>query len=282
MPVERFDRRLSYFFLCALPFLLLVVAGVRALRIPGVYQGIGAVLFGAIVTAAWILGARVIASGAAEGRKRAVAGILLVAPWAIISLLWVGIGPPFQATLTENYMRFLVLLGDSVIVSGAFVVLKDALSDIGERFYSTLGLAASIPAGAAYLVCISMSFASTAAGLHNKGTPSAGLSIDLYSVLEFAACVLTYLATAAFAAALSQARWLGRGAARAYVIASIVFIILLVMRGVSFPELSDASAPWYVRPGFVAGIPAVPWIMPFLLGVVVLRRAGDERFEKAT
>ena len=94
MPVERFDRRLSYFFLCALPFLLLVVAGVRALRIPGVYQGIGAVLFGAIVTAAWILGARVIASGAAEGRKRAVAGILLVAPWAIISLLWVGIGRP--------------------------------------------------------------------------------------------------------------------------------------------------------------------------------------------
>src|SRR5207245_11192865 len=96
------------------------------------------------------------------------------------------------------------------------------------------------------------------------------------------ACWSSPRATAAFAAALGQVRWLGRGAARAYVIASIVFIILLVMRGVSFPELSDASAPWYVRPGFVAGIPAVPWIMPFLLGVVVLRRAGDERFEKAT
>ena len=43
-------------------------------------------------------------------------------------------------------------------------------------------------------------------------------------------------------------------------------------------KFSDDS----VRPGFVAGIPAVPWIMPFLLGVVVLRRAGDERIEKAT
>jgi hypothetical protein len=28
--------------------------------------------------------------------------------------------------------------------------------------------------------------------------------------------------------------------------------------------------------GFIAGIPAVPWVMTFLLGVALLRRAGDD------
>ena len=136
-------RRMSYVFLCTLPFLLLIVGGVRALRIPGVYQGIGGGLFAVTLIAAWMLGARVIASGAAGGRRLALAGALLVVPFAVISLLWVGIGAPFQATPTENHMRFLVLLANSIVVAGAFVALKEALSDAGERFYSTLGFAAS-------------------------------------------------------------------------------------------------------------------------------------------
>src|SRR5580765_1245252 len=132
--MNRPASRISYIFLCALPFLLLVVGGVRALRIPGVYQSVGVVLFGVVLLAAWILGARVIASGAAEGRQVALAGTLLVAPWAIISLLWVGIGAPFQATPAENHMRFLVLLANSIVVAGGFVALKEALSEAGERF----------------------------------------------------------------------------------------------------------------------------------------------------
>jgi hypothetical protein len=45
-------------------------------------------------------------------------------------------------------MRYLVLLADSIAVAGAFVVLKDALSDADERFYSALGFAANMLAGA--------------------------------------------------------------------------------------------------------------------------------------
>jgi hypothetical protein len=269
-------RRSSYIFLCILPFLELVVVGARALRIPGVYQAIGGALFSVVAVAAWILGARVIGSAASEGRRLALAGALLIVPWAIISLLWVGLGPPFQATKPENYMRFLVLLANTVVVASAFIALKEVLHDAGERFYSTIGFAASIPAGAAYLVCISMSLASTIVGLSAKDGSVAGWLSELYSALEFVACVLTYIATATFAASLGQVRWLGRRAVRAYVLASMVLVLLLVMRGVSFPELSGDTAPWYVRPGFIAGIPAIPWIMPCLLGVVLLRRAGDE------
>jgi hypothetical protein len=272
----RTARRISYFFLCTLPFLAIVVVGVRALRIPGVYQATGAVLCTLVVITAWILGGRVIGSGAAGGRRLALAGVLLILPWAIISLLWVGLGAPFQATTAENYMRFLVLLANAVIVAGAFVALKEALYEAGERFYSTIGFAASMSAGAAYLVCISMSVASTVAGLHGIEASSAALLGELYSVLEFVACVSTYTATAAFAVSLGQARWLGRSGARVYVTACLALVLLLVTRGVSYPEVSADTSPWYTRPGLIAGIPAVPWIMPCLLGVVLLRRAGDE------
>ena len=275
--MNRTARRMSYIFLCALPFLAAAVVGVRALRIAGAYQAIGVILFAVIVIAAWILGARMIGSGGAAARRLALAGALLILPWAIISLLWVGLGAPFQATAPENYMRFLVLLANTVVVASGFVVLKEVLYDAGERFYSTVGFAASIPAGTAYLVSISISVASSIVALSAKGASSAGWFREFYSVLEFVACLLTYITTAAFAASLGQARWLGRGAACAFVAASAVLALLIVTRGLSFPELSGDTAPWYFRAGFIAGIPAVPWIMPCLLGVVLLRRAGDEQ-----
>ena len=204
--MNRTARRISYIFLWALPFLDIAVVGVRALRIAGVHQAIGGVLFAAILSAAWILGARVIGSGAAGTRRLGLAGALLIAPWAIISLLWVGLGAPFQATAPENHMRFLVLLANAAVVASAFVALKEELYDAGERFYSTVGFAASVPAGAAYLVCISMSVAFSVAELPDKHAPFVGLLGGLYSTLEFVACVLTYIATAAFAASLGQAR----------------------------------------------------------------------------
>ena len=275
--MNRTARRISYIFLCALPFLDLVVVGVRAFRIAGVYQAIGGVLFAAILSAAWILGARVIGSGAAGARRLGLAGALLIVPWAIISLLWVGLGAPFQATAPENYMRFLVLLANATVVASAFVALKEELYDAGERFYSTVGFAVSIPAGAAYLVCISMSVAHSVPGLAGKEASSEALLGQIYSVLEFVACALTYIATAAFAASLGQSRWLGRSAARAYMMVSMVLVLLLVARGLSYPEVSGDTAPWYTRPGLIAGIPAIPWIMPGLLGVVSLRRAGDDQ-----
>ncbi len=78
-----------------------------------------------ILIAAWILGARMIASSMVGTRRLALAGALLILPWAIISLLWIGLGAPFQATAPENYMRFLVLLANTVVVGSAFVVLKE-------------------------------------------------------------------------------------------------------------------------------------------------------------
>jgi len=140
-------RRIGYVLLCAFPFIALGAAAARPLRVAGVYQVIGGVLFAAVALAVWVVGPRVIRPREAESEKLAFAGFLLILPWAIISLLWVGIGPPFQATLSENYMRYLVLVWDSILVTIGFVVLNNALHEAGERFYSTIGFAAALAAG---------------------------------------------------------------------------------------------------------------------------------------
>jgi hypothetical protein len=173
-------------------------------------------------------------------------------------------------------MRFLVLLANSIVVTGAFVALKEALRDAGEGLYSTLGFAAGMTSGAAYLLSISLTVGVSAARVGKGHAPEVGdLISGFYDILEFVACVMTYLATLAFAVSLGQAGWLGRIAVRAYLTASSVMVLFLMLRGVSYPEISANTAPWYTQPGVIAGIPAIPWIMPCLLGVVLLRRAGD-------
>lgn len=269
-------RRASYIFLCMVPFLAIIVAAVQALRVPGVYQAIGVVLFAAILIAAWLLGARAIITGAEEGQRLALSGGFLVMPFALVALLWVGLGPPWVATPAQNVMRYVVLLISSIAVAGGFVVLKEALGEAGEGCYSTLGFVSTMLGGSAYLIWMSFALGASIAKLRDGQVPPAIVSLnDVFDILLFVACVLTYLATAAFAASFGRIPWLGRGATRAYVAANLIAFLCLVIRGLSFPNPMALSTPWYTSPGFIAGIPAIPFIMPHLLGVVLLRRAGD-------
>jgi hypothetical protein len=269
-------RRICFVFLSAFPFIDLAIVATRSLRTPGLHQGLGALVCALGGIAAWILGARRMRAEAQEGRMAAVAGSLLFLPWAIIALLWVGLGAPFQATIEENHMRYLVLLAGAILVPTGFVALKESLSRAGEGWHSTLGFATGILGGMAYIACISISLAATIARVNGEDlTPLQALG-GFYSVLEFVACLLTYVATAFFALSMGKVRWLGRGPARAYLAISALCVGLLIARGLAFPEISANAAPWYTRPGVIAGIPAIPWIMPCLLGVVALRSAGKD------
>jgi hypothetical protein len=270
-------RTASCVFLCSAPFLAAGLSAVRALRVPGIYQALGVIHCAVVCLAAWSLGARVLRTGVEEKRRLALAGTMLVAPFALIALLWVGIGTPWDATPTENRMRYLVLLAGSMSVSSAFVVLKEALADIGECFYSTLGFAMAMFAGAAYLIWLTFHVGIYVVAVHDgQIPPEFALVARVLDILLFAACVMTYLATAAFAASMGRVHWLRRGAARTYVFVNLLALSFIVIRGLAFPNPGAGSTPWYLNIGFIAGIPAVPWIMPFLLGVVLLRRAGVE------
>lgn len=276
MRVEPTGRRVSFILLCiALP-VALIAAGIRPLRIPGVYQTLGAVLFSVVVTTAWVLGLHAIKDGANGEQRLAWAGGFLITPFALVSLLWVGLSTPWEAAAPENQMRYLVLAVMSIAVTCGFAVLWHALTDAGERLYSAVGSAANLLAGAAYLIWFSFALGAWVVRNHTGQMSPAIVSLfDVFDVLLFFACALTYLTTAVVAVALERARWLGRRAMYVYVTANAVALLFLTMRGFSFPDPSANSTPWYIQPGFIVGIPAVPWIMPFLLGVVLLRRAGD-------
>lgn len=275
-------RRVSYVFLCIVPFLNFVVVGVRAFRVPGVYQAVGGAYFAAIAIAAWTLGARAIRADAQDRRLLGLAGTLLVASFALVALLWVGLGAPWQANAAENQMRYLVLIFMATAIAGGCLVLREALSEAGERFYATLGFAAIMLSGPLYLIWNTFAFGAFFGKEHAGEVPAAIVSLrDTLDVLLDLGAVLTYLATAAFAASLGRVKWLGRRATRAFIIVSFVALLFLMIRGLQYPDPRALSTPWYTNPGFVVGIPAVPFIMPFLFGVVLLRRAGDEQLEEA-
>ena len=273
--MQRALSRVSFGFLCLAPFLIFPLAAMRALRVPGIYQTIGGIAFAAVVIAAWALGARCLSS--APKAAQAAAGTLLLVPTMLMALLWVGLGTPWDATPAENRMRYVVLLLSAIAVTSGFVMLSEALRQTGEHFYSTLGFAPNLLAGASYLVWASFALSGLVVDPRTGHEQPAAVAIsDVFDGLLFIACVLSYLATAAFAAAMGRRGWLNRATARSFVIVSFVLTILLTLRGVSYPDPTAGATPWWTRPGYIAGIPAVPWIIPFLLGVVLLRRAGDE------
>src|SRR2546427_6899409 len=118
-------RRVSYVFLCIVPFLSFVVVGVRAFRVPGVYQAVGVAYFAAIAIAAWTLGARAIRADAQDRRLLGLAGTLLVTSFAPVALLWGGIGGAREATPAEEGRRDLFPLFMGPAVRAGVVVLGE-------------------------------------------------------------------------------------------------------------------------------------------------------------
>jgi hypothetical protein len=177
-------------------------------------------------------------------------------------------------------MRYAVLLADSVAVTLGVVLLTDALADLGERVYARVGFALGLLAGGGYLVWTAFQLGVYVLRIQS-GAPLPALQPvgDVLDVLLFAVGALTYLATASVAMSFGRVGWLGRRATAAYLTVSLVALGCLVVRGLSFPDPRAGSTPWYLAPGFVVGIPAIPWLMPALLGAVALGRGRSPREE---
>jgi hypothetical protein len=266
-------RRISYVFLCVLPFLNFGVIGARALR-PYWFVGF---IFAAMIVAAWSLCGQAVRTGTERDRRMCLTGGLLILFTVVIALLWVGIAPPFEATPVENRMRYMVLVLGSVTVTAGFLMLETLVREKGEQLLSRLAATFASLAGAAYLIwnCDALGMSVIRARTGQFPTEVTVMA-ELFDSLLFAACVLTYLATLTFALSMGRVGLLSRAGKIGYTVANLILLGLLLVRGLSFPDPKALSTPWYLNLGFIAGIPAVPWIMPYLLGVVLLRRAAME------
>jgi hypothetical protein len=207
------SRRFCYWFLVAIFIVAIVLGAIRPLRVSPFCQVIRVIEFAAMALAAWALGARAITTQARGPRLLALAGIFLITPFALLALLWVGLGPPWQATPAENQMRYLVLTAMAIAIVG-FVVLTEALGEVDEK--SSVGFTTILLARPLYLIFDAFGFGIATVRLNGGEMPSTFQDLNpVIDMILFLARALTYVATASFAVSLSQARWIGRAVLRA-------------------------------------------------------------------
>lgn len=234
--------------------------------------------------AAWMSGLDLMRSSGAPQRRQLVAAMLLILPIALFSLM-PGFGPPEFTDPTHNAYRYEVLFVDVVLVATGLLVLHDALRAVGEETYARLGLALGVWATALYLVWSTLLLAGARAFRDGRSW-SAGPWNDWLMAfsdhLLFFGGLLTYLASALFAVSLRRAGWIGTKAALAFVAVSALAAFGLIVRGIDFPDPAVVFSQGYSIPGWIAGIPAVPWLMPCIFGLILLRRAGRGEGERVS
>jgi len=214
-------------------------------------------------------------SGDENRRRVVVVGILLILPLALLALM-PGYGPPFAASVAMNHTRYVILFVSTAFMSAAFLMLKDALADAGERLLAPLGQAAGLLGTLVQLVWTAVLIGWMMTLAHKPATylPVYGtLTENSSDVLLFFGGLLTYVATGCYALALARAGWLGPIKAKLVAVIATIAILGLAARGLGFPDLGE---DWYMIPGDIVGIPAIPWLMPYLLGVAALFQAARD------
>ena len=269
------SRRLSFAWVCALPVLGMACA-LRMFHGAIGLRPLGVVCFAATVLAVWRLSIRSGGMHWDDVASLRVAGVCLVAPFTAIALLWGGLGTPWEASVAENEARYLVLLAAALCVAVGGVVLAALLHVRGARVLAPIALTLVLIAGAAYVMWTSVQVG-LCAGLLRDGNEAPLLRLlgNAFEALLSVAALLTYLSTSTFARALWQVGWMSRRAAFVYMLIPALAALCLILQAASVTALQGGTMPWYLQPGFVVGIPAIPWLLPHFLGALLLRRAGD-------
>lgn len=231
-------------------------------------------------TAIWLLGAHAVRGPDADKKHIAVTAIFIVAPWMFFSI-FAGMGaPPSTArgwvdTAHEQETRFFILIFGGVLLGIGANLLKGMLQRSGEHIYSGIGhtaLAIGLPLFILNMAWwgsyLTESFRIFVASDAPARRPDWYITMrELFFIIGVVEIALIYLASAAFALSLRRTGLIGRGVCRAYVIFSVLGFVLNLLP----PGLPD---PWGTM-GYLVSVPAVTFIMPYLMGVGLLRRAGE-------
>jgi hypothetical protein len=154
-----------------------------------------------------------------------------------------------------------------------FGLLTSRLREAGERTFSVLGLC-SIAVSTPLFILFNLA-ALTVYDMHAAKVASSG-SVPVWSPPLVALslvwlglyAVLTHLAVALYAMALANVGLLGKfGRGLFIMLGTIAAASALVLVSASSPTLREALYPFM--------IPAVPTILPYLMGVSLVRRVGD-------
>lgn len=233
-----------------------------------------------MLLASWTVGLHLIQKKEGKAKSSVKAAFLLVAPWIIISL-FAGLGPPpetateWTKTATEQEVRYSLLVVCGVLIAFGFLCLKEEIKGAGETFYSLLGSTVILIAIPLFIInmlywgfYLTELFRMQAIeGVVN--TPEWFLPIrQLFRMVSVTEVALTYLATFAMAVALKKSGWLSHRSSTLYILFSLTAFGIVT----AYACFRDALA----IPGFLLSIPAFPFLLPYFIGVNLLRKAGNK------
>lgn len=232
-----------------------------------------------MVFAFWTLGRNVVPLPDANKSKLSYAAFFLILPWIFISM-FAGLGPPPETpaewtnTAIEQQVRYFILAICGVFIAFGFVTLRDSLRSKGEDFFSLQSLSAILIAIPLFIInmlywgfylteLFKIQTANNSANFPDWFLPLRQL-FGLISVIEVA---LTYFATFAVAVAMRKVGWLSKSASFFYILFSLLALTVIVSSAFLTETLKV--------PGFAVSIPAFPFLMPYFIGVSLMRQIGN-------
>jgi len=282
MRSQKLYRNISQAYLSAVP----IVTALLGFTVNGikyqVYLPIWIVNVFLMLLASWMLGGSEIATSNEEKKYSAASGFLLIVPWVFYSI-FAGMGSPPETyadwviNAFEQQVRYSFLMIGGVTLLFGFAVLKDKIKNHSGGIFSVIGFAAIAIAMPLFILDMSYWHSFLLETFKTKEALTLGKLPEwhqpvrkLFLVVSIVEVCLTYLATAAFAASLKSAKWFKGVASKAYIIISLLACVVVALYGFYPESITNNGFPFYP---FM--IPAIPFIMPFYMGINLLKRAAD-------
>lgn len=272
------QQALSRFYLTFVPFLAAGVALGLGHSSPQLYLPIWLAHAVLMAIAVWKLGKPCFTSLDPAQRQLGSIALLVIIPW-IGFTVFAGMGPPptsipeWVNTATEQQIRYALLIIGGTLITAGFALLANYLRRSGEERYWLLGLLAmgvALPlfiANMAYWGSFLVeSFANFSASSMTK-RPDWYLAMRaLFTWISGVEAALLYLATDAFGKALQRAGLFKSKACQYYMIGALASALLSVLPSFSSEPLVIVT--------YLVSIPAVPFIMPYLIALNLLTLAS--------
>jgi hypothetical protein len=281
MRSKLFKRNLSQLYLTLVPVLTIVLGLGIGYTSYQIYLPVWSLNVVLMIISAWVLGAHAIKKGDEEKKHIVACALFFIAP-SMLSSLFAGLGaPPYEnpklwvASANEQLTRYYFLLAMGLLIACGYAVLREKLKKTPGNFYALLGFIAIQIAIPIYLIDMSFwGFYLTKlyrimAATSITKTPEWVLPLrNQFFYINMMVAALVYLATAAFAMGLKKAGWFKPAACHIYIAISLVFFLLDVLP----PTLPEPFATL----NFIVSIPAVPFMVPYFIGVNLLRKVGND------
>jgi hypothetical protein len=271
-----FTQKLSLVYLCLVPLIVVAIGfGIGHVSYK-IYLPAWLINACLMITAAWNLVGYQLRSNNRKIKQQVITALLLFTPWLLFSI-FAGMGPPpatlqgWVNTAAEQQVRYTILIAGGILFALGSALLKAKLQAAGENTYSVMASAAinlALP-----LFIINMAFwgyyltdafrVFILQGAAAKRPDWYGPVKSLFYVISIAEVLLMYLGTVLFAVSLKVTGLFNPVACRYYIIFGLAGVLLVVLPP-SWPEPFGTA-------GYLVAIPAIPFIMPYLIGVHLLK-----------